>query len=144
MAPLKVPILTTVLCLFSCSAAAILKLLKICLYHGEITWAPPGNHVGPTRKSRAPHPEITWAPRGNHVGPTRKSRGPHPEITCAPRGNHVGPQGKSRGLLVRVYYLMKMLQEEYVKDVDLKFNKGKESMDASYGRLCRRFIERIR
>ena len=46
----------------------------------EITWAPPGNHVGPTGKSRGPHPEITWAPRGNHVGPTRKSGGPHGEI----------------------------------------------------------------
>ena len=55
----------------------------------EITWAPPGNHVGPTRKSRGPHGEITWAPPGNHVGPTGKSRGPHPEITRAPPGNHV-------------------------------------------------------
>ena len=35
------------------------------------------------------HPEITWAPRGNHVGPTRKSRGPHGEITWVLRGNHV-------------------------------------------------------
>ena len=24
----------------------------------------PGNHVGPTGKSRGPHGEITWAPRG--------------------------------------------------------------------------------
>ena len=31
-----------------------------------------------TRKSRVPHGEITWAPPGNHVGPTGKSRGPHP------------------------------------------------------------------
>ena len=63
----------------------------------EITWAPRGNHVGPTRKSRGPHGEITWAPPGNHVGPTGKSRGPHPEITWAPPGNHVCPTRKSRG-----------------------------------------------
>ena len=47
-----------------------------------VAWAPPGNHVGPTRKSRGPHGEITWAPPGNHVGPKPKSRGPHGEITC--------------------------------------------------------------
>ena len=58
-------------------------------------WAPRGNHVGPTGKSRGPPGEITWAPRGNHVGPTGKSRGPHGEITSAPRGNHVGLEGKS-------------------------------------------------
>ena len=57
--------------------------------HGEITWVPRGNHVGPTR--------ITWVPPGNHVGPTRKSRGPHPEITWDPPGKHVGPTRKSSG-----------------------------------------------
>ena len=41
-------------------------------------------------------PIFTWAPRGNHVGPTGKSCWPPGEITWAPRGNHVGPTGKSR------------------------------------------------
>ena len=50
---------------------------------------PPGNHVGPTGKSRGPHGEITWAPPGNHVGPTGKSRGPHPEITWRSEEQHV-------------------------------------------------------
>ena len=35
---------------------------------------------------RGPHGEITWVPRGNHVGPTGKSRGSHPEITWAQIG----------------------------------------------------------
>ena len=45
--------------------------------------------MGPQGKSRGPHGQITWAPRGNHVGPQGKSRGPHGENTWAPRGNHV-------------------------------------------------------
>ena len=63
---------------------------------GQITPAPRGNNVGPTRKSRVttgkshgPPGEITWAPRGNHVGPHWKSRGPPREITWASRANHV-------------------------------------------------------
>ena len=34
--------------------------LVLELDHGEITWAPRENHVGPTGKSRGPPREITW------------------------------------------------------------------------------------
>ena len=73
---------------------ALLQIASAAIAETEVNPEEPGNHVGPTRKSRGAHPEITWVPPGNHVGPTRKSRGPHPEITWAPRGNLVGPQGK--------------------------------------------------
>ena len=36
-------------------------------------------------KKDGPHPEITWVPPGNHVGPTGKSRGSPGEITWAPK-----------------------------------------------------------
>ena len=50
---------------------------EMATHPSVLAWRIPGSQG----KSRGPHPEITWAPRGNHVGPTRKSRGPHGEIT---------------------------------------------------------------
>ena len=42
------------------------------------------------RAAGDPHGEITWAPRGNHVGPTRKSRGPHVFCSFAVGGGSCG------------------------------------------------------
>ena len=53
--------------------------------HGEITWAPMGNHVGPHGKSRGPPWAITWALWGSSIHGIFQARvlewvAPHPSL----------------------------------------------------------------